>query len=158
MPDSIRQTIFDAVMDRMRLIKVAGGYETDIGHHVFEFRDMDGEPWGDKEAEGLNVRDIEEPAEDQNIRPHAHLKELFIELEFRALEDTTAHAAKRARKIIADIEKALGVDKFWGGKAQGTSPLSVNNLDVKKADRIYALCQLKFSITYRQLAFNPYAQ
>lgn len=161
MPDSIRQILVDAVLARLRAIKLGPTYQTSIGANIFEWRDLEAEPWLDVEPDVLVVRDREEPAVDGSIQPHTHDKGLAFELEFRTAGGPAGSgvpAPRYGRNIIADIEKALGQDKFWSGKARGTSPLSVSIFDVKKAGRVYAGARLKFSIKYRNKAFDPFNQ
>ncbi len=61
MVDSIRQRIVDAIDTRFKAILVTGGYVTDIGSHVFWWKDA---PMQISDLPGMNCKD-ESPGHDE---------------------------------------------------------------------------------------------
>ena len=154
MADSKRQQIFDAVVARMNLIKTSGGYETNpkvFGWHAPEFEE------GDLADGVLNVKDPTEEGEEGLIQPHTHDKKLQFEVEFAVGKATDLTIVPvQARKIVADINMAIAVDRAWGGLARKTSPVS-SEIEVEHAGKVVCGGKATFTIEYRHQAFNTYA-
>lgn len=166
MPDSIRQQIVTAVLARLRTIKVAAGYETDLGYKVEEWRDLEAAPFaqGDLTAEStfsaVNVKDKAEPATDALVQGR-HEKDLQFELEIgtrKTSTDPNQSTAYWLRKLIADIEKSMANHTQWiiGIHIQGVSAVSVNDMAVVHAGDLLGQARLEVSIKYTNRRFDPY--
>ena len=169
MPSTVRQQIIDAVLTRLRTINVAtvvsgsaGYYATNIGDKVYEWRDLSTMPFdgaNDSDLEALSLSDFEETAS-QEIKS-AHDKELKLEVRFASNKDSTSEsAAERGRKIIADIEKCIGVDRYWTVSAVrlavDTRVPEKNEMSVEQSGRIVVAGRVIFAIKYRNRSFDPY--
>jgi len=156
---TIRQQLVDAVLLRFRTINPAtvvngsaGYYATTIGDQVFEWRDLMTMPFqGDKVAdlEAISLIDFEETGS-QEIT-NAHEKELKFEARFATNMGTTSlSVAERCRQIIADIERCLGVDRFWtvdaNRLARDTRNPERNEMTVEQHGRIVGSGRLTFAI------------
>lgn len=154
MADSIRQQIMTALDTRMKAILTAGGYETDLGTSVFEWRT---ENLDDSQLPALVWRDIAAGVSDQAddgaaMGSHAHA--LTVEIEI-ITSGSTAPAA--VRKMIADVYKAIGVDDTWGGLALATAPRE-DETEHDQAEKKIAGATIRAVIIYETLSFDPYTQ
>jgi hypothetical protein len=61
------------------------------------------------------------------------------------------------RKIIADIDKAIGVDHTFGNLALMTERIS-DEAGVEIDEKKYAGCQIVYAITFRTSGFNDYVK
>jgi hypothetical protein len=104
MPETVRQKIIDAVIARMQLIKVASGYETDLGNNVVDWDTN----FDDTELPALSVCDLIETVE-MTIESKFQKQTLPIQLRIFSKENR----AKELRKMIADIYKAIKIDSRW---------------------------------------------
>jgi len=98
---NLRQDLVDWVLERLRDIKVANGYNTNVGLNVHEWRSA---PFSVDELPALNVRDIYDEVSygEQGARHSLH--KLFISIQYLDYGDDLP---RRARAALADIEKAL---------------------------------------------------
>lgn len=168
MADALRQKIVTAVLARLRTIKTAAGYETNLGHQVFCWRNLEATPFtADEITEGaVVVRDKAEPSIDSTIQGR-HDKDLQFELEIAtskavstAPTDATLSVANQVRKLIADVEKSLASHTAWitTVKVHKISALSVNDMDMVESGGIIGHARLQFSVEYSNIRFDPYNQ
>ena len=59
--------------------------------------------------------------------------------------------------LIADLQKAIGVDTTWGGLATRTNPIS-SSLVVDQEDKIIGGATVTFTIDYVTKKWDPYNQ
>lgn len=149
MPDTIRQQVISSVDARFKTILTTNGYQTDIGANVFDWR---AEALEDSNLPALIYRDTQCSTEISNIASYTH--KMTVEVIAVVANDTPMPII---RQIIADIDKAIGVDDRWGGLAiltERTGDESGIEIDDKK----YAGCRLTMVITFRTLGWNDFVQ
>ena len=144
MPTSIRQQIINAVDARLKTIKIANGYNYDLGNNVFEWRDA---PLSDSNLPALIYRDLS--CDTEYLETHRHKIHIEVEL---VIKDTLASAV---RKMIADVLKAIGVDPQWSNLAINTHPEG-DEMQVKQSEKIIGGASVKFAIEFRTKEWDPY--
>jgi hypothetical protein len=149
MADSVRQDIIDAIDTRMKAILITGGYETNIGQNVFDWR---AEPLEEDDLPALIYRDLSVETEVVSFATFVHKMVFSIMVACASSTPMTT-----IRKIIADIDKAVGVDHTWGGLALMTERIS-DESGVEINERKYAGCQIVFNVIFRTLAWNDYTK
>lgn len=147
MADSIRKQIMTAFVNRMKTITVAGGYETDIGLNVGEWRTEDFQA---ADIEGMDVRDTGEATE---VIGGNHLSTISIEIESKVSGGTSPDMA---RKVVADISKAIGTDRGFGGLVQRALPAQNESLGFDRKDRMFGSILMSISLSYITKPFKPY--
>jgi len=147
MPASIRQQIIDAVETRLKTIKVANGYETDIGLNVNVWHVTDLQ---EPELPAIDIRDTSESIE---VRGGNHICTLTIEIEAKV---SGASSGVSMRDILADIIKAVGTDPSFSGLVQETKPLQNDSFGFGKQDKTIASILMTFEMRYLVKAFKPY--
>lgn len=150
MADSTRQQIINAVDTRLKTIKIVNGYETDIGLNVNRWKATAVE--SDK-TEELIYRDISEEITAENTVIGRHEHTLHIEAEI--ITKAGSISDNQIRKMIADMDKAIGVGETWGGLAQRTIPEG-NEMSIRQMDKIIGGAMVRFAIIYRTNRWNPY--
>lgn len=149
MADSKRQLIINAVDTRFKTILVSGGYETDLGQNVFEWRTA---ALPVANLPGIVLRDPEcSVSSDVAIGQHEY--ELKVEAEINVAEGSSTPG--EIRKMIADVIKAIGVDITWGGLAQRTEPIE-DTINMDQKEKIIGGALVSFLIIYRTNAWNAY--
>jgi hypothetical protein len=149
MPDTIRQQIITSVDARFKTVLVTNGYQTDVGANVFDWR---AEALEEGDLPALIYRDTVCSTEISNISSYTH--KMTVEIIAVVANDTPMAII---RNIIADLDKAIGVDDRWGGLAiltERTGDESWIEIDDKK----YAGCRVTVVITFRTLGWNDYVQ
>lgn len=152
MPTSRRQSIIDAIKGRLQAIRIAGGYETDLGLQVHVWRDTATSPFTPEELTpgALNLRDPKRQTEQQLVDHHHHTLTINIEL---AVAGGTE--AQTVRKMLADLDKAIGVDRKWGGLAFDTDPGDDQILVAQNGATITG-ASYHFTVLFRTRSFDPY--
>jgi len=140
MTDSIRQRLIDKVDARFKTITTANGYQTNIGNHVFDWLERD---LADNELDALIYRDPLSESEPGTIHDYGNKMRLEIEVKTKSADTT----AKQVRKMIADVNKAIGVDDRWGELAIDTQPESVI-MDLQQYDKIAGSAHIVVMIEY----------
>jgi hypothetical protein len=156
MADSIRQKIFDLVIARFRGILTTGGYETNLGQQVFGWRDLVNKPLMETELPAINLRDVKCTIDPQTAGIWHH--QLEIEADIIASSGTTT--AQDVRKMLADVYKSIGVDRFWtdgGGirRAFNTEP-KTDEIAVEQESKVVGGARINFVIHYRTKSFDAY--
>ncbi|GAF85152.1 unnamed protein product [marine sediment metagenome] len=147
MPDSVRQQIINAFKTRLGTVLIAGGYETDLGSNVFEWKTAE---WQESEMPGVDVRD---PSEAGVIRGGDHEFALSIELEVKVTGTTSP---SQVRDIIGDIITAIGTDPGFGGLVQGFEPVQNPSMGFDQKDKTFGSILLNFDLRYLTKAFTPF--
>jgi hypothetical protein len=111
MPDSKRQKIIDAVIARMQTIRTVNLYQTELGANVGDWQTF----WDDGELPALSVCDTIAEEELIHDEPTAtkQFNRLTLILKIFTREDVLEDRAKSLRTYIADVKKAINVDRFW---------------------------------------------
>ena len=148
MPESRRQELVAAVLARFKGIRIADGYETNLGLNVSEWRT---DPMQEGEKDLLNLRDTVSPIlEEDTIGAHTH--NLTVEVDLLSVNETPA---TQYRKMIADVIKAIGVDLTWGGLAEHTEP-GAEELVVEQASRKVIGGLVRFTVIYSTARWTVY--
>jgi hypothetical protein len=145
---SIRQQLIDKVKTRFAGITTAGGYATNIGSHQFEWL------MTPLESSDLPAHIIRDEVEDTTIteKNAGHLsRSLKITVDL-VLAESDATAAN-ARKAIADVIKAVGVDDKWGGLARRTLPVRDEIMADPEGQRVSG-ARVTFTIDYGRSAWT----
>lgn len=139
---SKRQQIVDAVKARLVAISVAGGYQTDVGLKQTEWHPA---AKGPEDRPGHDVRDLaEETAADDRNRG---LYERRLLIQVVAELDESGDTAANARKALADMIRAVGVDPRWGGLANHSIPVEDEVTVDQEAQRVGG-ARLVFEVVY----------
>jgi hypothetical protein len=154
MADSLREQIMNAVATRMGTILTANGYATNIGSKFHEWKVT---AWEENEVPGVTVRDYEETIEHAaSSRDYPKLK-----VGIEAADIAVADLGAQARKIIADITKAVGTDVNWTVSstrlAQMTKNLG-NKVQAEQENETIVVVTVEIEIDYRMAKWDPYTQ
>lgn len=141
-----RQQIVSAIKTRLAGIKVADGYQTDIGLKQTEWNP--GPKGADPEADelpGHDIRDEVETAEvkDKNSGTFDRALEIVVIAELRE----AGPGATLARKALEDLIKAVAVDPTWGGLARRTLPVE-EDINVDELGQQIGAARLRFKVEY----------
>lgn len=178
MADSIREQILQLVKERFQTISVANGYETNLGTHVYLFRDLSRSPFAETELPAVNIIDLDEQHQPKVSGRANHHHVLSIECQIAAgvtAAGGNTDAAKQVRKCISDLIKAIGTETNganghdWAndtpsesnpsGTALAFNSLPIaNQIGLEQADRTIGVGIYKFDIEYRTQRWNPYEQ
>lgn len=148
MADTIRQQIITKIDTRLKTILITNGYETDIGANVFDWR---AESLEEDDLPALIYRDVQCLTEISTLYPSFN-NQMTVILLAVVTSDTPMTTI---RKIIGDIDKAIGTDDRWDGLVlltQRTGDESGVEIEEKK----YAGCQMTMMVTFRTLGWNDY--
>lgn len=149
MADSIRQQIISALDARLKAILVAGGYQTNIGANVFDWK---ADSLEDADLPALIYKDISVETTIDSIASFAHRMTVQVIV---AVQSATPMA--EIRKAIADIDKAIGVDHTFGNLALLTERIG-DESGVEIEERRFAGCQIIYAITFRTSCWNDYVK
>lgn len=143
---SKRQQILDAVKARFAGIKVADGYQTDIGLKQTEHHPTakSADP-ADGELPAHDVRDEAEETVVPDRNKGSYERKLRFTVVAELLE--TDATAANARKALADMIKAVGVDPSWGGLARHTVPVE-DEVQVDEEGQRVGAARLTFEVVY----------
>ncbi len=152
MPDSRRQILVAAMLTRFAGIRMTAGYETNLGMNAFAWRDTKTTPFtAEQLATGcLNLRDAKRETNQVLVNKHEH--DLSINCEIAVADGVEAATV---RKMLADLDKAIGVDRKWGGIAFDTDPGDDSILVAQNGTTITG-ASYNFTVHYRTASFDPY--
>ncbi len=142
MADSIRQRIITAIDTRLKGILIAGGYQTNLGSHVFAWR---AEPLQESELDGLIYRDATESKVEG-----CGVDEMTLPVEVEI--DSTS--PEQIRKCLADLEKAIQVDRTWGQLAIHTK-LETSAMGVEKKEKVFVASKILMAVEYQTVMGDP---
>ena len=151
MPTNIRQQIMTAIDTAFQAIQVTNGYETDIGLKVFEWKST---AVAQADTPCLIWRDTECALSTENVAIGQQEHMLTVEAQIIPAPGVTTPV--EARKMVADILKAIGVDESWGGLAQHTYNVS-NDFEVEQKERILGSILITFQVEFRTARWSAYA-
>ncbi len=136
---SVRQSIVNAVRQRLGTILTANGYNTDIGANVLEWQTTP-VPSGDLPA--VTFRDTDSETEAWTMSE----RDVKLKVAIEAFGSDVS--ASVLRNYIEDIYAAIAVDETWGGLALVTEPVS-DTIDMRKADEGIGRAQVNITIEYQ---------
>jgi hypothetical protein len=149
-----RQLIFDAVLTRLRSIRVAAGYASDLGTSVFAWRDTAASPFSESELPAANVRDPSRKSIQITTSQHQHNLQLEVDIACAA-----ALPDQVLRTLLADVECAVGQDTRWIADGQilalRTLPTD-DQIDTAQQAQTIGGARYRFEIEYRTTSFDPY--
>lgn len=154
MADTIRQQIVDQVIARMQGITIAGAYETDIGNVVEDFRQNIQGTEREGELPILSVYDTDDVTQNPALEEKRSDKALTIQIRAYVRKETPS---RELRKIIGDIQMAIGVDTRWNKLAVGTVPVR-EGMVIESENFEISAAAVEITIFYAQQTFNPYCQ
>lgn len=139
-----------AVKTRLQTITTANGYYTAIGSKVYEWRLTSFE---DSDLPGIDIRDTEDLIINEltagNYNKHDHILTVQIQVNY-----SSATTPALARKMIADVLKAISTDLTWGSIAYNTTiadePIT---MDLEQREGTYGSALIKINIFYRTTAW-----
>ena len=135
-----RQQLIDALDARLKIIKTANGYLTNLGNNVFEWRVTN---LNSIEFPACIYRDVSNTKQDGAIGSFRWA----LNIEIQLVTDGETSAAE-VRKLIADVYKAIGTDITWGGLAVTTEQPDSDEMDVEQHEKKQAGALIKLSIIY----------
>lgn len=143
---SKRQQIVDAVKARFAGISAAGGYQTDVGLKQTEHHPT--AKSSDPADEELPAHDVRDEAEetvvaDRNSGTYERKLRFTVVAELLEADATAANA----RKALADMIRAVGVDPRWGGLARHTLPVD-DEVTVDEEGQRVGAARLTFDVVY----------
>ncbi len=151
MADTIRTKIFNAVADRFKTILIANGYETNLGQKIYCWKAT---PFDESQVPGMNLMDPKQDTQQAMAGVHEHT--LHVEARVAVL---TESPAAFVRSMIADITKAIGVDRNWTVAAvrlaTDTDPVG-DQMDTEHEGKSTGGACVKFKIRFRTSSFDPY--
>lgn len=145
MADSIHQKIIGKIDTRFKAILIAGGYATNMGNNVFEWRET---PLAATELPGLIYRD---PREERI--PGCGVYDLSLQIEI----DLFSTSPAGIRSCLADIERAVFVDETWETLAQN-SEIDSSEMEVAQKENIFTASKVIMTVEYRTIRGDPYTQ
>ena len=152
MANSVRELIVNAVGVRLQAITVANGYETNLGAGLNLWRVTD---FADSELPVMNLRDVECVTDQLIGNHHEHRLKLEV-VAVSKIGGSDDNAGVTSRRMLADIWKAIGVDRKWSSLALDTNPLR-DSTQVEQEKHLLISVKVEFEIKYRTQSYNPYA-
>jgi hypothetical protein len=130
---SDRQTLVDRILARFALITTGNGYQTNVGAKVREWQTT---PLDENELSTILVRDpiasVRPDPNGPNSSKHTWAQQIIVDV---VLPESGQNAVE-ARKAIADINKAVGVDQTWGGLARRSEQVNEKVMLDKPGGRV----------------------
>jgi hypothetical protein len=142
MTDSIRQKIITAIDTRLKTILIANDYQTNMGNHIFAWRE---EALQESELDGLIYKDRTESKVEG-----CGIDEMTMPVEIEI--DSTS--PELVRKCLADLEKAIAVDRTWGQLAIHTK-LETSEMAVEQKEKSFAASKILMTVEYQTVMGDP---
>lgn len=146
--DTKRQRIVDAVVERVREIRVAAGYQTDLGERVEDWVTS----WDDAELPAASVCDL--PEESEKANKDAKRATHKIPVHVRIFVGKNERPAT-LRKMIGDVLAAVKKDPRWGGLALDTWP-KTDGFVIPEDSFVIAGGAVEFVVEYATDTFDPF--
>jgi hypothetical protein len=148
MADTKRQKIFDAVVTRMKTIRTANGYQTEVGTTVAEWESR----FDEGELPALSVCDLPDEVSKESKSSVGVTHRLRMQVRIFTSKGTKA---KDLRKMIGDVVRAVGQDPSWGYLAMDTEPGSEGFVVPAEAMEI-AGGAVEFTVVFTTATFDPF--
>jgi hypothetical protein len=151
---SQRHRIMQAVKTRFQAILKSGGYATNLGQAVKEWRDP---PLPSGSADTLIIKDSSCNSA-SSTTGSTQYQEHILDVHASLITGSSASLTPaELRMLIADLQKAIGVDPTWGGLAKRTLPAG-DEFTIEHADKIVGEALFKFKIVFRTKSWDPFNQ
>lgn len=162
MSDTIRQQIFQAVIDQLKTINtattyqfygVSGNYTSNLGSRVYPWRSAP-ETQATKYP-FLVVRDIDELHKEPSPGAPRIERSLHVLINIATIGDSAADDLRNM--YYPDVEIAIGLGRLtrWGGLSGNTRPRLNRTVSDQESD-VFAGGVVEFYIDYPSYAFYPY--
>lgn len=135
---SKRASILSAVKTRLQGILTTGGYATNLGQKVTDWKITS---WGPDDVPGVTFRDISNKREEPGIIGKFRWN-LLVEIEIIAQAP-----ASTVRSYVADVLKAIGADPKWSGLAVRTDQPDVE-MSFDQFEKIIGGARISLPIIY----------
>lgn len=157
MADTKRQLIMDEIVARMRTIKTANGYQTDLGLNVGYWEitwDGSGESTN---LPAVDVCDTNCKTNDYEFDDSETVHELSVLLRIFAAADDRASALN---ELIGEVQAAIKTDPRWKvsgiGLAMGTKLRSADLIVPKESFEV-AGAAIEIEVSFKTSTFDAYA-
>jgi hypothetical protein len=147
---TIRMRIMVMIAARLVTILTSAGYRTNIGSHVFVWRDTEQRPLESTEVPGIVYSDIADSYEPYIFGVDLHSLKVDIRI---AMSGATVEMI--LRQAVADLEKAIHLDRTWGGIAVD-SFLETNETAIQHLENKVGMIQLPLTVLYATVAGDAY--
>jgi len=135
------QTIVDNVVTQLKTILISGGYHTDLGNNVFEWKSN---KIDENELPAAIVRDVSDDVPvDEFMGIDDHTMNLEVEIVAKPADSTT-----EIRKMIADVINAAGKDETWTDQAHRTHLIGHEKMR-DQSERLMTGAIVRFQVNYR---------
>jgi hypothetical protein len=146
---SFREDFALACLERMALMKIANGYQTDI-KTIAEWRFV---PLTANELPALILRDLD--SKHETLNKSTRMQTNHIKMQIEGVVIPGPNAVRDARRLIADITQLIAVDREWGGKAIDTT-LERTAIAVSQEEGRIGGALVEFTIHFGSIVFNSY--
>jgi hypothetical protein len=154
MADTIRQQIIDAIIATLGTISAGAVYQTSIGAVVKDFESNIQGTDREGELPVLSVYDLEEIAQEAQLDEKKTAQALTVQIRAFVRKETPS---RELRKIIGDLQTAIGTNTRWNKLATGTLPVRAGMV-VQSENFEIAAAAVEITVYYSTLTFNPYCQ
>lgn len=144
---STRQLIVDEIMATFREIKIDNGYNFDLGDEVYCWKSN---PVESAKSFLLNIKDTTDNVSLTPYNKSDHTLTVVAELYARG----GANKVEDIRKMMEDVNRAIGSNWTWDGLAIKTHVISNDIEDVEHVDRLVVVGRVTFAVTYRTDLFE----
>ena len=148
--DPIRSRIVAAFAALLATITIAGGYKTDIGNNVSEWRNH---AINDGELPAVEYRDEESDPEEETVGETINRLTLYVEV--TATGEEPSDAATTCRYALADILEALRTDDTFGGLA-GWSVQGRDEMESKEVGKAQVSANMRIEVVYPTARLDAY--
>lgn len=145
---SKRQQIVDAVETRLKTIKTANGYTTNLGDKVFTWKPSPIS--SDNDLPCITIRDT---ANQRDSGTTAMWRwRLTLEIEIACSSGTTTDDT--LRKMLEDVYKAIGTDPLFGGLAALSTEANEDRMEIFKEEKTFGGATVEIVIPYDCARFS----
>ena len=138
---TIRGTIMGLVDTALKAILITGGYSTNLGAKIYEWRPI---PLGDDVGPAATYKDtLTRKPISQNYFENTISLEVVV----------YGNTVNTVRDMVGDVIKAVGLNQTWGGNAKHSIFVS-EDTGVAQKDKLIAVSHLTFSIQYHALNWS----
>ena len=123
-------------------------YKTNLGSHIFGWRDLENNPFQASELPGINLRDDIAETSVHSTAKMYHVMPIKM--------DIATISPEEMRKALADIEKAMHTDRTWGNLASHTDLLSDESV-VEQKENKYFRTSIIMEVQYFTAIGDPYS-
>lgn len=150
MADSLHKKIVDNVKTTLQTILTANSYETNLGQNVYHQTPA---PLISADLIGCNIHDSQVNFDAGAISgPSGHMASMTVTVDaFTTGDDCVAEIYKS----VADVIKAMGVDKTRGNYAT-TTYLKNYSIGTDFAEETVASASIEFEVEFMMNLFDPY--